>query len=283
VGIGMVTAKYQTALNLAKLIRKNNPETKIITGGPHPTLCPKEVLEIKLFDVVVRGEGEITIINVMNAFRGNKSFSGIQGISYWENGKIIHNPDQELINDLDSLPVSANHLIINQQDMLADDFSYLMASRGCPYHCIFCAAYKIWTRKVRFRSPENVVEEIKQIKRDYNPVYFHFQDDSFTLDKQFINRFCRVIKQEKIRIRWSCETRADLVDEKVIKNIKSAGCFKIVMGAESGNEGILVKIKKHVTTEQIRKAVMICKKNKLETSLFFMIGFPWETEKEIME
>ncbi len=283
IGIGMVTAKYRSAVNLAKLIRKNNPKVKIIAGGSHPTLCPEEVLKTKLFDVVVKGEGERTIVDVMNAFNKEKSFSEIAGISYWDKGKIKHNPDRELINDLDSLPVPANHLLINQQTMLPDDFSYLMASRGCPYHCIFCAAYKIWTRRVRFRKPENIIEEIKQIKRKYNPVYFHFQDDSFTLDRKFVFKFCQLIKNEKLKIRWVCETRADLIDEEIAKKIKKAGCFKVVLGAESGNEEILRKIKKHVTSDQIRKAVAVCKKNHIETSLFFMIGFPWETEKEIMD
>ncbi|MCF7878856.1 MAG: radical SAM protein [Candidatus Omnitrophica bacterium] len=284
VGITVVSAKYRSALNLARLIKKIDPGIKIIAGGPHSTINPAEVLETKLFDFVVRGEGEDTLVELMRyLIRGQGNLADIKGVSYYKNGEIINNPQRQLIKNLDSLPFPDNDSIINKKYMLPDDYAYLMASRGCPYRCIFCAAYKTWGRKVRTRSAIDLINEIKEIKDRYQPVYFHFQDDSFTINKKFIDSFCFRLKKESIKIRWSCETRADLISDEIVKKMKKSGCYKVILGAESGNDFILKKIKKDVNCGQIEKAVKICKKNGLETSLFFMIGFPWETAKEIKE
>ena len=281
VGISVVTAKYKSALTLAELIKQINPRIKIIAGGIHPTLCPEEMLKTGVFDYVVRGEGEYTILDLLNALKNGNPVRQIKGLSFTENGNIIHNPDRELIENLDTLPWSANRLILNKKDMVPDDFAHLIASRGCPYNCIFCASYKLWTHRVRCRSPKNIVDEIKMIKEQYSPIYFYFQDDSFTINKDFVHRLCEQMINEQLKVRWVCETRADLVTDELIKMLHRAGCFKIVLGAESGNEATLSRINKQVTKGQIRDAVRICKKNGLETSLYFMIGFPWETEKEI--
>jgi radical SAM superfamily enzyme YgiQ (UPF0313 family) len=282
VGITMVSAKYRSALNLARLIKKIDSGIKIIAGGPHSTINPEEVIESKLFDFVIRGEGEDTLVELMHYLRrGQGNLADIKGVSYYKNGEIINNPRRQLIQNLDSLPFPDNDSIVNKKYMLPDDFAYLMASRGCPYRCIFCAAYKTWGHKVRMRSAVNLISEIKEIRNRYQPVYFHFQDDSFTINKKFIDSFCFQLQKENIKIRWSCETRADLISDEMIKKMKKSGCYKVILGAESGNDCILEKIKKDVNCSQIEKAVKICKKNGLETSLFFMIGFPWETEKEI--
>lgn len=283
VGISMNTVQYKSALTLAKLIKKIDSKIIVVGGGVHPTVCPDEILNGGYFDYLVRGEGEYTMLELAKALRRDKPVDCINGISYKHDNKIIHNPARELIENLDDLPWPANHLILNIKDMMPDDFAYVMASRGCPYQCIFCVAHKIWSRKVRFRSPRNVVDEIKLIKQNYSPVYFHFQDDSFTLDSKFIDELCNLLIKEKINIRWVCETRVDLADDQMLKTMRQAGCFKVILGVESGSPLTLSKIKKHISLEQVRKAVRLCKKNKLETSIFFLIGFPWETEKEIKE
>lgn len=281
IGISVLTAKYKPALKLARLIRTIDPRIKIIAGGVYATLCPEEMLDTGEFDVIVRGEGEYTLVDVLNALKKKTHLSDIKGISYELNGKIIHNPQRELIEDLDELPWPANHLILNKNRMLPTDFGYLMATRGCPYGCIFCASHKIWGHKVRFRSPQNIVDEIKMLKENYAPVYFFFQDDSFSIKRSFVQELCELIISEKLNIRWVCETRVDLIDDDLIEMMRGAGCFKIALGVESGNETTLLKIRKEVTKEQIRGAVKVCKRNNMEIGIFFMIGFPWETEKEI--
>jgi len=139
----------------------------------------------------------------------------------------------------------------------------------------------IWTEKVRYRSPQNVISEIKQINKFFKTQHFRFEDDSFTLNKKFINNFCDSLIQEKIGIQWWCETRANLVTEDLVKKMKHAGCDEITIGAESGDEETLKKIKKGITIEQIKNSSKILKKNHMIFSAFFLIGFPWETKTEI--
>lgn len=167
--------------------------------------------------------------------------------------------------------------------MLPDDFSRLFASRGCPYNCIFCASNAIWSKRVRYRTPENVIDEIERINDTYNPSYFHFEDDSFSLKSSYVKQICELLLAGKVRINWGCETRVDLVTDDLLNIMKKAGCSKILLGAESGNELTLNRIKKNITLDQIRNAVLLCKKQRMETAIFFIIGFPWEGEDEIQQ
>ncbi len=196
-------------------------------------------------------------------------------------GKIIHNLAREAIQNLDDLPHPGNHLILNNDKMLPDDFGHIMATRGCPYGCIFCASHKIWGRTVRYRSVKNIVDEIQKIKNIHSPVFFTFQDDSFSINYKFVEELCELMIKENLKIRWICETRADLVSNDLIKLMRRAGCFRVILGVESGSVVTLLRIKKQLTKERVRQAVKICKANHMETSIYLMIGFPWETEKEV--
>lgn len=278
VGISVPTAKYGSALNVSKLVKKLNPEIPVVWGGVHPTILPEEAIKNYDVDIIVRGEGENTFLDLVENI---ETLNKVLGITYKENGKIIHNPNRPLIENLDEIPFPARHLIIDKEKFPPEAFGNIFASRGCPYNCIFCASHLVWTKRVRYRSPQNVVEEIKQIKDIFKTHRFRFEDDSFTLNKKFVENVCNLLLQQKIDIQWITETRANLVEDRLIETMKQAGCDEILIGVESGDVEILKKIKKGVTIEQMRNAKKILKENKMKFSAFFMIGFPWETKKEI--
>ena len=279
VGISATTAQYGSALNVSKLVKNFNPDIPVVWGGVHPTILPDEVINNGHVDIVVRGEGEYTFLDLIQNL---ERLDRVQGITYMQNGKVTHNPNRPLINNLDELPFPARHLILGKEDYLPHAFGNIFATRGCPYNCIFCASSKIWTKRVRYRSPENVVNEIKQIKKNFKTHHFCFEDDSFTLNKEFVKAVCELLINEKLDIKWSAETRADLVSDDLIRMMKSAGCEAITIGVESGDEETLKKIKKGITIEQIKLSKKILKENRIRFfGAFFMVGFPWEGEKEI--
>lgn len=281
VGISILTGKYGSALNIARLVKRFDSNIPVVVGGIHPTILPEEMLNNKEIDIVVRGEGEYTFLDLVRTIETGGSLDNVLGISYKQQNKIIQNPNRSLIKNLDDLPFPARHLLLEKETYPSSAYGDIFATRGCPYHCIFCASHQIWTRKVRFRSPENVVNEIKYVKRTFGTRRFSFQDDSFAINKQYAMKICDLLIKEKVKIPWGCETRADMITSDLVTKMKAAGCERINIGVESGDEEILKKIKKGVTVEQIKKAQRIIKQNGITLIGFFMMGFPWETKKEI--
>jgi anaerobic magnesium-protoporphyrin IX monomethyl ester cyclase len=278
VGISVTTAKYGSALNVSKIVKDFDPDIPVTWGGVHPTILPNDVIKNKNVDIVVRGEGEFTFLDIV---KNPSHLSQIAGITYKEYGKIINNKDRPLIENLNALPFPAKHLLLEKSECYPEDFGNIFASRGCPYNCIFCASHKVWTKRVRYRSPRNVVDEIKTVKKEFKTKIFSFDDDSFTLNRQFVEELCDLLIKEGLKISWSTETRANLVHDDLMKKMKSAGCEELYIGAESGDEETLRLMKKGVTVEQILSANRTLNKNKIRCSAFFMVGFPWETKKEI--
>lgn len=280
VGISVMTGKLGSALNIAKIIKDFDRDIPVVFGGPHPTILPEETLKNEAVDIVVRGEGEYTFLDMVKNIESD-DLRKVLGITYKDNKKVIHNPDRPLIQNLDELPFPARHLLLDRDKYGPSAFRSLFATRGCPYNCIFCASHKIWTKRVRYRSPENVIDEIKYVRKEFKVKNFYFEDDSFTLNSKWTNKVCDLMINEQLNINWGCETRADHVAEDLIGKMKKAGCRHINIGFESGDEEILKKIKKGITLEQIKTATNIILKNDMKLTAFFMIGFPWETKEEI--
>lgn len=278
VGISVTTPKYGSALNVSQLAKRLNPDIPVVWGGVHPTILPEEVAKNQDVDIVVRGEGEYTLLEVIQNI---EQLDNVRGITFKKDGKIIHNQNRPLIENLDELPFPARHLLLEKERYYPDVFGNIFASRGCPYSCTFCASHKIWTKKVRYRSPQNVIAEIKEIQKTFKTHYFRFEDDSFTINKKLVADFCDLLMKENLKIRWECETRADMVTPDLIEKMKSAGCEIVTIGVESGDDETLKRIKKGITIQQIIEAKRILKKSGMKFSAFFMIGFPWETRKEI--
>ena len=278
VGITMLTGTYKSSENIAKLIKKNNNEIIIVVGGSHPTILPEETIKNKYFDYVVRKEGEYTLLEIAN----DKDKDKINGLTYInENNVIVNNPDREFISDLDTLSIPRRDLFLNDTKHI--DYRYIMTGRGCPYECTFCASKKLWDKKVRYHSVNRVIEEIKYVQNNFNNDFFFFVDDTFILNKKRARKICESIIENNIKIKWVCESRVEGINEDILKIMKKAGCERIKIGVESGNERILKLIKKNITKEQIRNAVSLTKKVGIKITIHLMTGFPTETNAEIKE
>lgn len=280
VGISAKTQNFRSACLIAKLVKEINNQIIVIVGGPHPSMVGVEVLNCPDIDICVRGEGENTIVELLDAIANQKPFDNIQGIIYKKDDRVVENPPREFIKDLDSLPFPhqyASELLKDYNKYPITAFRSIFAIRGCPYNCFFCGSRKIWSRRVRFRSVENVIEEIKALqKKGLKAV--HFDDDTFGVNKQYIQDLCNAIIKRCPGLKWSCELHVNLVDEPTICLMKKSGCYSIQIGIESGNNEILKKIRKNFTIEKAISACKIIKKHKIKLEAFFMVGFPWETE-----
>lgn len=278
IGITMLTGTYKSAENVGRIAKELNKDIDVVVGGTHPTVLPEETIENEYFDYVIRGEGEYTFLDLANGAR----LEDIKGLTYVnKKDETVNNPDREFIEDLDSIPFPSRDLYLNDTQYM--DYGYIMTGRGCPFECTFCASKKVWKGHVRFRSPENVVEEVKHVHNRYSTKLFYFVDDTFTLNKNRTKKICELLIRTNMDINWICDTRVDTIDEELLRLMKESGCVRVKIGVESGNERILKKVKKKITKKQIRNSVSIIKKVGIDFTIYLMIGFPSETKAEMQE
>lgn len=283
IGISTKSQNFASARLVAKLAKEINPNVLVIAGGPHPSMVKSEVLNCPFIDIGVKGEGEDVIIDVLSHIDSKKGLENIDGIIYRKGNQVIENPNREFIQELDTLcfPHESAPEVLKDYDKYAPTaFNQIFAIRGCPFNCFFCGSREIWSRRVRFRSAENVVKEIKSLQNKGLKMV-HFVDDTFGVSKDYIKQLCGLIKKECPGLKWSCELHVNLVDEDTISVMKDAGCYLIQVGIESGNNEMLKKIRKNITIEKAISACRIIKKKGLVVQTFFMVGFPEETEDSL--
>jgi len=285
VGISVLTTMAGRSLRMIENIKRRRNRTKIIVGGPHPTVFPEEFLNGGA-DVVVRGEGEDTLSELYDHFEGGASLDRIKGISYKEDGQFVHNPGRELIKDINTIPLPAWELFPIRRyksNFRMKGFSLpIMSSRGCPHHCTFC--YKTIHGDVfRTRKPELIVDEIAYLKDRFGIEEFDIMDDSFASDPKTAMEVCEQIISRKISLPWTLPSgiRISAVSGKFLEKLKAAGCYRIALGIESGNQRILDCVKKGIRLEQARDAMKLFKKFKMKSVGYFIIGIPEETKETI--
>ncbi|MGZ7068491.1 MAG: B12-binding domain-containing radical SAM protein [Methanobacterium sp.] len=285
VAISAKSQNFKSALIVAKLAKQINKQTVVIMGGPHPSMVGADLLSYPEIDISVIGEGEITITELLHAIEAQKKLDDIQGIIYREDGEVIKNPPRKFITNLDSLCFPhefAPEILKDYNRYPITAFSNIFTIRGCPYNCFFCGSRNIWSRKVRFRSPENVVEEIKSLQK-IGVKHVHFDDDTFGVSKKHLNDLCNALMQHCPGLKWSCEIPVHLVNEQNISLMKSAGCSSIQIGIESGNNEILSAIRKNITIEEALDACELIKKHGIALGVFFIVGFPQDTEDTLRD
>ena len=283
IGITSKSQNYASATNVARIAKRTSRDIIVVLGGPHPTLMGGEILENPDIDICVRGEGEITLVELLNAIENHGGKDKIKGISYRVDGKILDNPPRELIGNLDRLCYPSKYAaeVLKDYDQYPKRaFSFVFSTRGCPYDCTFCGSRYIWGRRVRFRSPENIVGEINRL-RELGINTVNFEDDTFGVNKKFIKELCLAIKSKCPGTTWGCEIHVNLVDEENISLMKDAGCETISLGIESGNNRILNEIRKNITIEKALAAADVIKRHDIRLRVFFMVGFPQETEETL--
>lgn len=306
VGIGGIVTVYRYVKWLVNMIRKYHPGKKIIIGGSVGTSIPRIMLEKNPVDVVCIGEGEETVIELVEALQNNRDLSVVKGIWYKdERGRIRQTEPRQPIKDLDAIPPPAwdlfpmdiylkNPVGAPNVNKWTDGSSSgnmplsinIFATRGCPYRCIYCY-HDFMGVGWRHRSPKSVVNEIKDLYERYGVKYFHFVDDEFCLNKKFVYEFCREIKdlmkELDEKITWGCTGRANLMTEDLIATMSDAGCVLIGYGIESGSQKNLDFIKKRVTVEQAKNAIRLTQKYMGWADCSFIIGYPGETKETIQE
>ena len=281
IGITVMTVKYPSAKRISEMAKTLDRHIKVVWGGPHPTICTKEVINEPTVDFVVFGEGEQTFEELLLAILAKNCFDKIKGLAYKENGVVKINPSRELIKDLDRLPLTDRVNVLYPERYTSNSFGHLITTRGCPFSCGYCSAKNIWSRACRYRTVENVVTEIRWVIEKYNTKNFYFWDSSFTVSRKHAMAICKRLIDDSLDINWGCETRVDTVDLEMLKMMKKAGCQMIRLGVESGSERILNNIQKNITIEQAKKAVRMIKNCKIPFEIFIMIGFPDETQEDI--
>lgn len=284
--IRATTSNIKCIEKIADIAKEYSQECFVIIGGPHATLAPAETLKYRNFDFVVRNEGETTIVELCNLLERNKKpketdLKRIDGLSFRKGSKIINNKQRDFIKDIDIMPFPARHLSLNPELYSRNDWGGIVGGRGCPFNCGFCSANLQWGRMLRLRSVDNVMEEIKQVMKDHGTTEFFFWDDTFTANRQRTMELCKRLTEEKIRISWSCTTRVNVIDDKLLGFMKKAGCNRIDIGVESGSERMLKLINKRIDLNQVETAVKLINRHRIMCNAFFMIGFPEETKEDI--
>jgi len=285
IGIGSTTVEIESALSLARLARESLPGAKIVLGGVHPSVMPDEVLSNPQVDFVVRGEGEQTLYELVS---NRNNVPQICGLSYKENTGIVHNPPRPVIEDLDTMPMPAYHLLpMDKYRPSLGNYKRLpaasmIATRGCPGRCTFCYT-GIFGKKIRTRSAGKLLEEIKLLQKDYGIKEISFYDDTFTAFKENVASFCAGIIKEKIDISWSCMSRVDFVDREILRLMGQAGCHQIGYGLESASEEILNNINKPLSQALAKETVKLTQQAGIDVRAMFMLGNPGETEQTIRQ
>lgn len=285
VGITCLSAFYNEVVELSKMLKAEGK--KVFIGGIHPTFMPKQTLIDTGADYVSLGEGEISLKKLLEA---NFDGTGIQGIYNLENL-----PDKpikgEKVENLDDLPMPdwgqispksyprAPHGAVTKNYPIG----IIITTRGCPYGCKFCASPNFYDRKIRFRSPKNVVDEIEYLVKNHGVKEIHFEDDNFTLKRSHAYEVCKMIVDRKIKITFTCPNgiRADKVDKELLLMMKKAGCYCFAYGIESANPQILKNINKDEDIETIKKSIDIAADCGIDCVGFFIFGLPGETKQSI--
>ena len=283
VGITTITFLMIDIIQLINLIHSTLPETKIILGGPHVHIYPKETLRNTPADFVVLGEGEKTCLELINNLNNKEKLKTIKGLVFKNGQQIIRNETSPFIQNLDELPPPARELTDYQKYYSSmskkNPTTCMFTSRGCPYKCIFCDRPNLG-KIFRARSAKNVVDEMEKChKLGIKEIFVY--DDTFTVDQQRVKDICHGLLERNIKISWDIRARVNTVDQEMLVLLKQAGCTRIHYGVEAGDNQILKNLRKGITVEMAQKAFKLTRQVGIETAAYFMLGNPGETLKEI--
>ncbi len=277
VGITSMTGhQIRYALELADLVRAIAPDKKIVWGGIHASMLPEQTLADPRVDIVVEMEGERTIVELADYFSRGGDLNSIKAVYYHDaQGQVVYTGHRPLM-DLKELRVPSWHLV----DVSNYSEIGVQTGRGCPWGCLFCYNHKFNERRWRFKEVSQVIEELRLLKDTYHVESVTFYDDNFFTSPRRVRLLCEKMLEEKLGIKWSTTCRADGLaryDDDFIRLLKASGVHILFVGSESGSEGILLKIDKHITVDDIRGMARTTRKHNLRVHTAFMMGFPGET------
>ncbi|MCD6093950.1 MAG: radical SAM protein [Candidatus Omnitrophica bacterium] len=291
IGITSTTVAINNAAHLAKTLKEKDTQTQIILGGPHVSALPIETMKrFSQFDVGVIGEGEETVLELLNVLEEKGNLDEVRGLVIRKDGELRLAERRDFIENLDTLPLPAWDLLPDFSNYGGSQFIgfetrltfRLITSRGCPFHCTFCDR-NIFGNRYRMNSVDYILKMIKELYFRYGVRHIYFSDDNFTTSKTRTRELCRRLEEEHLDLTWDCNTRLDQVDLQLLKEMKRAGCQHIAYGIESGNQKILNLLKKGTTLKQIERALQWTKDAGIDARGNFMLGNPGETKETIEE
>ncbi len=290
------TCQSENAVRVADEVKEVDPKVLTVVGGPHTTVVPLEFLAAaKNVDIAVVGEGEYTMLDIVQHFEGRKKLGDIHGIAYRENGKLALNAPRPFIDDLDKLPYPAYHLVDMEQYLSPKGIEYrsfkdraisMITSRGCPFNCNFCSVRLHMGKMFRAHSVNYVLEHIQFVIDKYRVKTIFFEDDNLTLDKKRFETICDKIIEKSVKFNWETPNgiRADYLTEDLLKKMQRAGCRSIIFAIESGDQAVLDNIiDKSLCLEDAIRVAKMCKEAGLPASAFYIIGFPGEKKENMMK
>ncbi len=288
-GFSVLVTSYNETLNLARQAKEQNPNLIIVLGNYHATFNAERILrKYPFIDVIVRGEGENSVLELAKFLRKKVALKEIAGLTFRNKGHVVSTPDAPLMGNIDALPIPDRDLIgaeytseIFGVKVATRRFTSIISSRGCPFRCSFCGCRKFARGVWRPRSVESIMEEFLLL---YSKGYrqFLFVDDNFTLNLRRVAKLCRQIKKEKLDIEWFCDSRVDNCNYDTFREMVDAGCRLLYLGVESANQRILNYYNKGITPDQTRRAVKLAKKAGMDIIVgSFIVGAPDETRLEV--
>ncbi len=286
IGITCTTPLYPIAAKIAKIAKAINPQIKTILGGPHINAMPEDSLsKSPMVDIVVFGEGEATFSELLDYLKRGGMKPNIRGVGYHNNKAIVLNTPRSSIADLDSIPFPARHKFPIEKyydpDRYNTPYTLMVTSRGCPYNCIFCGSSVTWGHHIRFRSADNVLNEIGEVINKFGIHNITFSDDTFTLGKKRVIDICKGIIERGYDIEFLCSSRINTIDEKRLEFLAEAGCKEISFGVESGDEEILKTISKHIDLNKVKPVFDMVKSFGIKVHSSYIIGNPGDTHETI--
>jgi len=289
----------KAALEVADAVKEVDSDIATVLDGLHPSARPIECLSDPNVDYVIRGESDYTMLELVNALEQgkNNTLEEIAGIGFVKNGKPVITQARPEIENLDSLPLPARHLLPMEKyfkavkekplrGVINRRWAAVLSSRGCPYRCTFCSHFLVQGRRWRGRSPENVVNEIEQLVKEYSVEQIDFVDNNLTYNKKRIEKICDLIVERGLDIEWYAPdgVRADTLDENLLRKMKRSGCKKIRLAPESGVQRIVDGvIKKNLKLEDVERALILAKKVGIRVGIFFILGLVGETKEDMKE
>jgi len=294
VGISaMFTINSKGAHDTAAIVKSINPNIPVLVGGAHASAFPEWILRDVSVDYVVKGEGEITLLEFLKAWTESGDVSGVHGLVYRKGGEICSAPKREFCRDLDAFPFPARDLVdmriyldeyYNRTHAMSPPRATVVTSRGCPYNCIFCSIQSLWCRSYRARSPKNVVDEIEFLVSKYGVKEIAFFDDNLSFYRNRMAEICDEIFRRGLDIKWCTPNGIAIwtLDEELLRKMRRSGCYKLTFGIETGS----LRTQKFIRKEQVdldkaKEIIRLCSRIGIWTHSPFIIGFPYETLEDI--
>lgn len=282
VGISAMTGfQIRDGLAIARRVRDERGDLRIVWGGWHPTILPEETLAHSLVDVVVIGQGERTAFELAEATRSGADLRDVRGIAFKEDEDVVRTVPQALLT-VDEVP-KMDYSLIAVSDHLVHESAYdvemitYLGSRGCPHRCGFCAMRTVYDRKWVALPAERLLDETEELIRTYGVNGIYFEDDNFFVNRERAKKICRGMIERNFNVKWTALARADYIvkfDEELLGLMRDAGCIRVLVGAESGSQAMLDLITKDITVDQIVESARLLDASGIEADLSFMVGFP---------